>query len=143
MSQKEINVHPVRRRAGYLSSLSKFYKTVQRIIDTEGTTEDALELQEKLDDRYTKYLESHETALAAVPKREASLMRRTSTLKNVTERLLMYCKHTLTTGLKRREACTRRVCFLRGHQRRVFTKLSQISHHHDEAVTVVSQTVIA
>ena len=69
MSQKGINVHPVRRRAGYLSALSKLYKSVQRLIETDGTTEDALQLQEKLNDRYTKYLESHETALASVPER--------------------------------------------------------------------------
>ena len=73
MSQKGINVHPVRRRAGYLSALSKLYKTIQRHIDTEGTTEDALELQAKLHNRYTKYLDSHDTALAAVPEREGSL----------------------------------------------------------------------
>ena len=73
MSQKGINVHPVRQRAGYLSALSKLYKTVQRLIDTEGTSEDALVLQEKLYDRYTKYLESHEVALASMPERESSL----------------------------------------------------------------------
>ena len=73
MSQKGINVHPVRQRAGYLSALSKLYKTVQRLIDTEGTSEDALVLQEKLHDRYTKYFESHEVALASMPERESSL----------------------------------------------------------------------
>ena len=73
MPPKGINVHPVRRRAGYLSALSKLYKSVQRLIDTEGTTEDALELQDKLHDRYTKYLENHEVALASVPEREVSL----------------------------------------------------------------------
>ena len=72
MSQKGINVHPVRRRAGYLSALSKLYKSVQRFVDIEGSTEDALELQEKLNVRYTRYLESHEAALAAVPERQAS-----------------------------------------------------------------------
>ena len=73
MPPKGINVHPVRQRAGYLSALSKLYKTVQRLIDTEGTSEDALVLQEKLYHRYTKYLESHEVALASMPERESSL----------------------------------------------------------------------
>ena len=73
MSQKGIKVHPVRRRAGYLSALSKLYKSVQRLVDIEGSTEDALELQEKLNVRYAKYLESHETALALQPEREVSL----------------------------------------------------------------------
>ena len=48
-------------------------KPLQDLIETEGTSEDALELQGKLHDRYTKYLESHETALASVPEREDSL----------------------------------------------------------------------
>ena len=73
MSQKGINVHPVRQRAGYLSALSKLYKTVQRLVDMQGSIEDAIELQGKLHDRYTKYLASHENALASVPEREASL----------------------------------------------------------------------
>ena len=73
MPPKGINVHPVRRRAGYLSALSKLYKSIQRLIDMEGSTEDALELQEKLNVRYAKYLESHETALASQPEREVSL----------------------------------------------------------------------
>ena len=73
MPPKGINVHPVRQRAGYLSALSKLYKSIQRLIEIEGTTEDALELQEKLNVRYTRYLESHEAALAAFPEREGSL----------------------------------------------------------------------
>ena len=39
----------------------------------QGSTEDAIELQGKLHDRYTKYLASHENALASVSEREASL----------------------------------------------------------------------
>ena len=73
MSQPKQDVHPVRRRAGYLSALSNYTKTVARHVETEGTSEDALELQGKLHDRFTKYLESHETALASVPEREDSL----------------------------------------------------------------------
>ena len=63
----------MRQRAGYLSALSKLYKSIQRLVDIEGSTEDALELQEKLNVRYAKYLESHETALASQPEREVSL----------------------------------------------------------------------
>ena len=75
MSQatKGKDVHPVRRRAGLLSSLAKLYATVRRLLNSEGTTEEALELQQKLHDRYTSYLESHENALVAVPEREHSL----------------------------------------------------------------------
>ena len=75
MSQaaKGKDVHPVRRRAGYLSSLSKLYTTVRRFIDSGGSTEEAVELQQKLQERYASYLESHETALVEVPERENSL----------------------------------------------------------------------
>ena len=66
-------MHPVRRRAGLLSSLAKLYATVRRLLNSEGTTEEALELQQKLHARYTSYLESHENALVAVPEREHSL----------------------------------------------------------------------
>ena len=46
MSQatKGKDVHPVRRRAGLLSSLAKLYATVRRLLNSEGTTEEALEL---------------------------------------------------------------------------------------------------
>ena len=63
MSQPKPDVHPVRRRAGLLSALSKLYTTVRRFIDSGGATEDALDLQQKLHERYATYLESHETAL--------------------------------------------------------------------------------
>ena len=52
--------------------MSKLYNSIQRLIEIEGTTEEALELQEKLNVRYKKYLKSHETALASVPERESS-----------------------------------------------------------------------
>ena len=73
MSKPESDVDPVRCRAGFLSALSKTYTAVCRLIDTEGSTEDALQLQQKLDGRYTAYLEAHENALVAVPERENSL----------------------------------------------------------------------
>ena len=73
MSKPESDVDPVRRRTGFLSALSKAYTAVFRLIDTEGTTDDALKLQQKLHDRYTAYLENHEDALVAVPERESSL----------------------------------------------------------------------
>ena len=56
-----------------MSALSKLYSKIQRHIETEGTTEEALELQEKLRDRYAKYLEGHEEALVQLPEREVSL----------------------------------------------------------------------
>ena len=73
MAEPAKNVHPVRRRAGLLSALSKLYTNIQRLIDSGGSTEDALELQQKLQERYATYLESHETALVEVPERENSL----------------------------------------------------------------------
>ena len=45
MSQKGINVHPARQRAGYLSALSKQYAKIRRLIETKGTTEEALDLR--------------------------------------------------------------------------------------------------
>ena len=73
MSKKEKDVHPVRRRAGLLSALAKLYTAVRGIVESEGTTEEALTIQQKLHERYTAYLESHENALVAVPERENSL----------------------------------------------------------------------
>ena len=73
MSHPETHAHPVRRRAGLLSALSRLYTTVRRFIDTGGSTEEAVELQQKLHERYATYLESHETALVEVPERENSL----------------------------------------------------------------------
>ena len=46
---------------------------MRRLIDFGGSTEEAQEIQQKLHDRYTAYLECHETALVEVPEREASL----------------------------------------------------------------------
>ena len=51
MSHKEPHAHPVRRRAGLLSALSKLYTTVRRFIDSGGSSEDALVLQQKLQER--------------------------------------------------------------------------------------------
>ena len=73
MSQKGKDVHPVRRRAGLLSALAKLYGAVGTLLDGNGTTEEALQIQQKLHERYAAYLESHETALVDVPEREASL----------------------------------------------------------------------
>ena len=72
MSQPAKQVHPVRRRAGLLSALTKLYTAVRRLIDSGGSTEEAQEIQHKLHDRYTAYLECHETALVEVPDREES-----------------------------------------------------------------------
>ena len=66
-------VMPVRQRAGYLSALSKTYSAIRRLIETGGSTDEALELQTKLQERYEKYLKCHEAALVAVPEREESL----------------------------------------------------------------------
>ena len=74
MSLKGKDVHPVRRRAGMLSALSKVYAGVRILLDSEGTTEEALEFQEKLHERCTSYLECHENALVADPERENSLI---------------------------------------------------------------------
>ena len=71
MSQS--HAHPARRRAGFLSALSKLYSKIRRHVESEGSTEEALELQQKLQERYAKYLECHEEALVAVPEREMSL----------------------------------------------------------------------
>ena len=73
MSQPATHAHPVRRRAGLLSALTRLYTAVRRLIDFGGSTEEAQEIQQKLHDRYTAYLECHETALVEVPEREASL----------------------------------------------------------------------
>ena len=73
MSQPDTHAHPARRRAGFLSALSKLYSKILRLIETDGTTEEALELQQKLQERYEKYSESHEVALASLPERESSL----------------------------------------------------------------------
>ena len=73
MSQPNQDVHPVRRRAGLLSALTKVHNAVIRLIDSEGSTEEARELQQKLNERYKNYLECHETVLVEVPERETSL----------------------------------------------------------------------
>ena len=86
MSQKGKDVHPVRRRAGFLSALAKLYGAVRTLIHSEGTAEEALQIQQKLHERYTAYLESHETALVDIPERKASLNNLILTLRNVTNK---------------------------------------------------------
>ena len=73
MSQPETHAHPARRRAGFLSALSKLYSKILRLIETDGTTEEGLEMQQTLQERYARYLESHEEALVLLPERESSL----------------------------------------------------------------------
>ena len=73
MSQPATYAHPVRRRAGFLSALTRLYTAVRRLIDFGGSTEEAQEIQQKLHDRFAAYLECHETALVELPEREASL----------------------------------------------------------------------
>ena len=72
MSQPS-HAQPVRRRAGLLSALTRLYTAVRRLVDLGGSEEEALEIQQKLHDRYTAYIECHETALVEVPDREATL----------------------------------------------------------------------
>ena len=64
----------MRRRAGLLSSLVKLYVSVKELIEEDGSTEDATRLQEKLNERYIAYLDSHELSLATYPDREDNLM---------------------------------------------------------------------
>ena len=73
MSQPGRNVDPLRRRAGLFSALAKLYAAVQNLLDSEGSTEDAYILQQKLTERYDAYLESQETAIVAAPDREETL----------------------------------------------------------------------
>ena len=73
MSQHGKNVDPIRRRAGLLSSLAKLYAAVQNLLDSDGSTDDALVIQEKLTERYAAYLDSQETAMVAAPDREETL----------------------------------------------------------------------
>ena len=73
MSQVSIEADPVRRRAGLLSALVKLYVNAKTLIDKDGSAEEALQLQEKLQVRYDVYVESHEIALVTYPDREESL----------------------------------------------------------------------
>ena len=74
MSQAEVEVDPVRRRAGLLSWLAKLYVSIKAAIEGDSASEDVLQLQDKLNTRYAAYLESHELALATYPDREESLI---------------------------------------------------------------------
>ena len=74
MSQPEVGADPIRRRAGLLSSLVKLYASAKTLIESDGPAEEAQQLIDKLHERYTAYLESHEIALAAYPQREDTLL---------------------------------------------------------------------
>ena len=74
MSQPGGEADPIRRRAGLLSALVKLYVNAQKLMDKGGSAEDAQELHDKLHERYTKYLESHEIALATYPDRDEALI---------------------------------------------------------------------
>ena len=73
MSQAESEADPIRRRAGLISALVKLYVNAQKLMDKGGSAEDAQQLQDKLQERYVTYLESHEIALATYPDREETL----------------------------------------------------------------------
>ena len=106
MSQPS-HAHPVRRRAGLLSALTRLYTAVRRLIDLGGSDEEALEIQQKLHDRYTAYIECHETALVEVPERETSLNTSHVDVANVTKNTSNNCRLILTmeTSLKRAFIC--------------------------------------
>ena len=74
MSQHELDANPVRRRAGLLSALVKNYVNVKKLIENDGSAEDGIQLQEKLNEQYVKYLDSHEVSLTTYPDREENLM---------------------------------------------------------------------
>ena len=73
MSQQGHEANPVRRRAGLISALVKLYVNVKSLIEDDASAEEALQLHEKIHERYTIYLECHETALETYPDREQSL----------------------------------------------------------------------
>ena len=58
---------PIRRRAGYMSALSRIYMSVNDLFFYHGSKEEAEQLNDKLIERYAAYLESHELALASAP----------------------------------------------------------------------------
>ena len=74
MSQHELDTDPARRRAGLLSALVKNYVNVKKLIENDGSAEDGIQLQEKLNDQYVRYLDSHELSLTTYPDREDNLM---------------------------------------------------------------------
>ena len=74
MSQPDLDANPVRRRAGLLSALVKNYVNVKKLIENDGSAEDGIQLQEKLNEQYVKYLDSHEVSLTTYPDREENLM---------------------------------------------------------------------
>ena len=46
MSQNEGEVDPVRRRAGLISALVKLYVKAQKLLDEDGSAEEAVQLQD-------------------------------------------------------------------------------------------------
>ena len=54
----------IRSRAGYLGALTKQYKLVNDLIASNGQVEEAVDLLNRINTRYTRYLESHELCLA-------------------------------------------------------------------------------
>ena len=74
MSQAGAEADPIRRRAGLLSALVKLYVNAQKLMDKGGSADDAQQLHDKLHERYTRYLESHEIALATYPDRDEALI---------------------------------------------------------------------
>ena len=74
MSQPGGEADPIRRRAGLLSALVKLYVNAQKLMDKGGSADDAQQLHDKLHERYTRYLESHEIALATYPDRDEALI---------------------------------------------------------------------
>ena len=58
---------PIRSRAGQMSALARIYRSVSDLFHQQGSTDDAVELKDKLVERYTTYLKSHALALASAP----------------------------------------------------------------------------
>ena len=62
-----------RSRAGYLGSLTKLYKCVDEIVSSNAPIEDAVDILNRINARYERYLESHDLCLAANPETNAEL----------------------------------------------------------------------
>ena len=65
MSQHEAEVDPVRRRAGLISALVKLYVKAQKLLDEDGSADEAAQLQKSFTNatlstlRVTKSLSQH------------------------------------------------------------------------------------
>ena len=57
-----------RSRTGYLGALTKLYKSVDEIVSSNAPIEDAVDILNRINARYERYLESHDLCLAANPK---------------------------------------------------------------------------